>query len=224
MSNHLNEIKRQGFARFATRPSEKYRNPGGHERFGPVPMPMTTQVPLPFETATKARPHRPQSTVARPPNSNTVVAPSLDMTMNIRGGSGPPSPPPQSRPARASRNRTLAWLAGSKPVKHSATRYRRSEALALTEGDREYTIKNANALLLRGYGVAEENGEVTFQPRRTLDQYFYSHLDNTAHRDKDQVVYRYTKTEDPKIFMVDQMWLWIINGGLCNPTASHYSR
>lgn len=55
------------------------------------------------------------------------------------------------------------------------------------------------------------------QPRRTLDQYFYSHLDNTAHRDKDQVVYRYTKDEEPKIFMVDQMWLWIINGGLSSP-------
>lgn len=59
------------------------------------------------------------------------------------------------------------------------------------------------------------------QPRRTLDQYFYSHLDNTAHRDKDQVVYRYTESEDPKIFMVDQMWMWIINGGLYNTGPRH---
>ncbi|KAF3761449.1 hypothetical protein M406DRAFT_74401 [Cryphonectria parasitica EP155] len=47
------------------------------------------------------------------------------------------------------------------------------------------------------------------------DQYFYSHLDDISRRDQDQVVYRYTKQEGlPKIFMVDQMWLWVINGGM----------
>lgn len=51
--------------------------------------------------------------------------------------------------------------------------------------------------------------------RRTLDQFFYPNID-TRTRDQDQVVYRYqTKTPyghwmEPKIFMVDQLWMWIL--------------
>ena len=57
--------------------------------------------------------------------------------------------------------------------------------------------------------------------RRTLDQYFYPNID-TRYRDQDQVVYRYqtkvqdgnTVSKDPKIFMVDQLWMWILGGKL----------
>jgi hypothetical protein len=51
-------------------------------------------------------------------------------------------------------------------------------------------------------------------PRRTLDQFYYNPLD-TRQRDSDQVVYRYTKatSETPKMLMVDQLWLWILNDG-----------
>lgn len=52
--------------------------------------------------------------------------------------------------------------------------------------------------------------------RRTLDQFFYPNID-TQSRDQDQVVYRYqTKGEvsDPKIFMVDQLWMWILGTNL----------
>ncbi|KAJ5819343.1 hypothetical protein N7474_004934 [Penicillium riverlandense] len=57
--------------------------------------------------------------------------------------------------------------------------------------------------------------------RRTLDQFFYPNID-TQSRDQDQVVYRYqTKgpgragtSEDPKIFMVDQLWMWILGTNL----------
>lgn len=53
--------------------------------------------------------------------------------------------------------------------------------------------------------------------RRTLDQYFYTTLDNTDARDQGQVVYRYTKSAGPLVkpivLMVDQLWLWILNGG-----------
>lgn len=45
-------------------------------------------------------------------------------------------------------------------------------------------------------------------------------LSNTKKRDKDQVVYRHTKRsdkkkgkKDPKIIMVDQLWLWVIPAG-----------
>lgn len=54
--------------------------------------------------------------------------------------------------------------------------------------------------------------------RRTLDQFYYSML-NTSRRDGDQVVYRHAQargavTDDVKILMVDQLWLWIIGGTL----------
>ncbi|OGM44005.1 ankyrin repeat protein [Aspergillus bombycis] len=57
--------------------------------------------------------------------------------------------------------------------------------------------------------------------RRTLDQFFYPNID-TQTRDQDQVVYRYqTKGQgqerygtEPKIFMVDQLWMWIMGTDL----------
>lgn len=53
--------------------------------------------------------------------------------------------------------------------------------------------------------------------RRTLDQFFYPNID-TQSRDQDQVVYRYqtkgSRTPEPKIFMVDQLWMWILGPSL----------
>lgn len=80
---------------------------------------------------------------------------------------------------------------------------------------------NPNELHIRGYGVSEVNGQIPFQPRLSLDQYYYSQLENTAARDQDQVVYRYTNnpqnSTEAKIFMVDQLWMWLINGGMDEP-------
>ena len=55
--------------------------------------------------------------------------------------------------------------------------------------------------------------------RRTLDQYYY-HAISTKDRDIDQVVYRYTQEygrdngKDKKVYMVDQLWLWILDKDL----------
>ena len=57
--------------------------------------------------------------------------------------------------------------------------------------------------------------------RRTLDQSFYHNID-TESRDHDQVVYRYQlkgkrhddPDVDPKIVMVDQLWMWILGKNL----------
>lgn len=55
--------------------------------------------------------------------------------------------------------------------------------------------------------------------RRTLDQSFYHNIDTQA-RDRDQVIYRYqlksnkVDSIDPKIFMVDQLWMWILGKDL----------
>lgn len=74
-------------------------------------------------------------------------------------------------------------------------------------------------MLIQGYLKSGAGGEVPpLQIRRTLDHYFYSHLDNTSKRDSDQVVQRYTSKimdMEPKMFMVDQLWLWILDNGMC---------
>jgi ankyrin repeat protein/Mg2+ and Co2+ transporter CorA len=57
--------------------------------------------------------------------------------------------------------------------------------------------------------------------RRTLDQFFYHNID-TQSRDCDQVVYRYQTRGrdqedpriDPKVFMVDQLWMWTLGKDL----------
>jgi len=72
-------------------------------------------------------------------------------------------------------------------------------------------------ILIKAYSLPSDVGQVApLQLRRTLDQYFYTHLASTYERDMDQVVLRYTQEGagvEPKIFMVDQLWLWILNGG-----------
>jgi hypothetical protein len=90
-----------------------------------------------------------------------------------------------------------------------------------------------------------------YHPRRTLDQSYYWTLQSTKKRDRDQVIYRGTapkkdvmhkfhcKTEKddppcrqcyddirkvPRVIMVDQLWLWILDGSkLCKLSASSLS-
>ncbi|KAK7974381.1 hypothetical protein PG989_016229 [Apiospora arundinis] len=74
-----------------------------------------------------------------------------------------------------------------------------------------------------GYmNTAPNDEEMHFQLRRTLDQYFFPGLDTTG-RDQDQVVYRYTKERypEPRLFMVDQLWLWVLNGDTLITCASN---
>ena len=62
---------------------------------------------------------------------------------------------------------------------------------------------------------------VSLHVRRTLDQSFYHNID-TESRDQDQVVYRYQMKGrdehddafDPKVLMVDQLWMWILGKDL----------
>ena len=76
-------------------------------------------------------------------------------------------------------------------------------------------LEDLDKHLIRGYLLPTKPGEAPpLQLRRTLDQYFYTHLASTSERDSDQVVFRYTSQgPEPKMFMVDQLWLWILNDG-----------
>lgn len=66
-------------------------------------------------------------------------------------------------------------------------------------------------MLIQAYLHSTHNLHV----RRTLDQYYY-HAISTEDRDTDQVVYRYTrdKGKEKKLYMVDQLWLWILDKDL----------
>lgn len=58
--------------------------------------------------------------------------------------------------------------------------------------------------------------------RRTLDQYYYHTLQSTNERDLDQVVTRYQdkKGLGPKVItMVDQLWLWVLEGVANQPAT-----
>lgn len=79
------------------------------------------------------------------------------------------------------------------------------------------------------------HGDAPLHPRRTLDQSYYGALKNTGTRDRDQVVYRATTPQPhdcyehldertgkcrqcledikkvPRLIMVDQLWLWILD-------------
>ena len=51
--------------------------------------------------------------------------------------------------------------------------------------------------------------------RRTLYQYYYNTISDTAKIDEEQVIMRYLidlKLDPKAITMVDQMWLWVLNG------------
>lgn len=228
MSRRLNRIKLKAFAKSRTRHFGVHGDLRGNLAggAGPARMPMTTQIPTSFGTDKIFPVPSPPSMLAQPPNPGVTMAPPPDMTatMDIRGGSAPPSPTPQLHPPKPLKQQTLAWFAGRKQFKSRPKPGFWVGAPGPLGQDLEHVPENSNVHLLRGYAVAEEDGQVPLQPRRTLDQYFYSHLDNTARRDKDQVVYRYTKNEEPKIFMVDQMWLWIINGGLSHPNHSRLTK
>lgn len=107
-------------------------------------------------------------------------------------------------------NRIVNWFAGGKSTKRKDLQQETQEEEPVLGLKRQ----NPHVALIRGYASGNDPTSVSLQPRRTLDQYFYSHLDSTADRDSDQVVYRYTRDhEQPKLFMVDQLWLWVLNGG-----------
>lgn len=67
--------------------------------------------------------------------------------------------------------------------------------------------------LLSRDSKAGKAAEPLLHIRRTLDQSYFLHLKDTTQRDRDQVVYRATKTQGnlARVVMVDQLWLWILD-------------
>jgi hypothetical protein len=62
--------------------------------------------------------------------------------------------------------------------------------------------------------LAYINEPLPLHVRRTLDQFLYETLpdDRIRIRDLDQVLWRHTQQDtEPRILMVDQLWLWLID-------------
>ena len=105
--------------------------------------------------------------------------------------------------------------------------YRAQTLKEMEKHDRQYAkaavrrAETCDEMLLRAHlGGSTANLHV----RRTLDQFFYHNID-TRSRDQDQVVYRYQAEKakrlalpedeiDPKVFMVDQLWMWVLGADL----------
>lgn len=102
------------------------------------------------------------------------------------------------------------------PYLHYETHKKRKEMSnvikrATSKSERLPIGRTCDEMLIQAYLHSTHN----LQIRRTLDQFYY-HAISTDDRDEDQVVYRYTKEKgkEIKIFMVDQLWLWILNDDL----------
>ncbi|OTB15425.1 hypothetical protein K445DRAFT_318277 [Daldinia sp. EC12] len=144
---------------------------------------------------------------------------------------GPPGNPPHRQDSSVNSSNTksqgpLAWgtpgFAPSNgkivlfmPFLHYETDERRRKMSSAIRNayERRHLIETSSrdSLIIHAY----LNSNPPLHPRRTLDQFFYHGIDTSA-RDTDQVVYRYCKrySLEPKVFMVDQLWLWIIGKDL----------
>jgi hypothetical protein len=72
--------------------------------------------------------------------------------------------------------------------------------------------------LLRAYLRPSHTKQTSnFHVRRTLDQYNYT-FRGTKARDKDQLVYRNTGPNHERLFMVEELWLWILDESVSSRT------
>lgn len=68
--------------------------------------------------------------------------------------------------------------------------------------------------LISGYFQNTASDRIAgLQPRRSLDDYFFTHLQGSGMKDTSQVLWRFFnfRGQEPKIFMVDQLWMWILD-------------
>ncbi|KIW02552.1 hypothetical protein, variant [Verruconis gallopava] len=125
-----------------------------------------------------------------------------------------PSGAPKNAPSTPGANGKIVLFMPFLHYESDGKRRRMAEAVQLArrhDADLESIPAKACAddLLIKAY----LNHEPPLHVRRTLDQFFYHSID-TSERDVDQVVYRHfkrnLKDKEPMVFMVDQLWMWIL--------------
>lgn len=167
-------------------------------------------------------------TPSRQPDHNirrTAMSSSLTESGHLRS----PGSPGRKDPTASAKGNIFTFM----PYLHFETDRRRQEMQAAI--DRSQILKQRDGhegrimkpvlprastydeMLLRAHLTSSQ---VSLHVRRTLDQFFYHNID-TQSRDRDQVVYRYQckdaddeRDVDPKIFMVDQLWMWTLGKDL----------
>jgi ankyrin repeat protein/Mg2+ and Co2+ transporter CorA len=154
--------------------------------------------------------------------------PTMNSSISNSGYLRSPGSPARKDPTAVAKGNIFAFM----PYLHFETDRKRQEmqaAIARAEilKDRDKhegrimkpVIQQASSydeMLLRAHLTGSQ---VSLHVRRTLDQFFYHNID-TQSRDCDQVVYRYQCKSadehdvDPKIFMVDQLWMWTLGKDL----------
>jgi ankyrin repeat protein len=162
------------------------------------------------------------------PSDHHVKRPTMSSSLTSSGHLRGPGSPGRQDPTSGMKGNIFTFM----PYLHFETDRRRQEMQAAI--DRAQILKERkkhdgrvtrpiiqraatyDEMLLRAYLTSSQ---VSLHVRRTLDQSFYHNID-TQSRDRDQVVYRYQckgadeRDVDPKIFMVDQMWLWTLGKDL----------
>ncbi|KAK4508717.1 hypothetical protein PRZ48_002456 [Zasmidium cellare] len=204
--------------------SSKQRAKGGKQRDDGIP-----EISEPGSPITKAG----KPTIQRKETSSTVAASesSTSSKSNKPNGSQPKIPrTPRKTMARkdSTTGNTAATTEKSRssniflflPYLHFETDRRRREMQNVLENPD--CLQNldlstrADEILFRAH-LARTNSFL--HVRRTLDQFFYHNID-TRTRDCDQVVFRFQQKHhkdpeyEPKIFMVDQLWMWILGKDL----------
>jgi Mg2+ and Co2+ transporter CorA len=154
--------------------------------------------------------------------------PNMSSSLNSSGHLRSPGSPGKKDPTLVAKGNIFAFM----PYLHFETDRKRQEMQAaitraelIKERDKhdgrimKPVIQRASTydeMLLRAHLTGSQ---VSLHVRRTLDQFFYHNID-TQSRDRDQVVYRYQckrtdeRSVDPKIFMVDQLWMWTLGKDL----------
>ncbi|KAI4624869.1 uncharacterized protein J4E87_005350 [Alternaria ethzedia] len=149
-------------------------------------------------------------------------------SLNNSGYLRSPGSPGRKDPTTVAKGNIFSFM----PYLHFETDRRRQEmqaAISRTQKMKEreknegatskpqyYRASTYDEMLFRAHLTSSQ---VSLHVRRTLDQFFYHNID-TQSRDRDQVVYRYQcksnepQHVDPKIFMVDQLWMWTLGKDL----------
>lgn len=167
-------------------------------------------------------------TPTKPPDHHTRKS-NMSSSLTKSGHLRSPGSPGRKDPTSSAKGNIFSFM----PYLHFETDKRRQEmqaAIARLQAVKELekpdgrflkpVVQRASTydeMLLRAH---ISSSQVSLHVRRTLDQFFYHNID-TQSRDRDQVVYRYQRNKssdprnvDPKIFMVDQLWMWTLGKDL----------
>nr|KMM70937.1 ankyrin repeat and SOCS box protein 10 [Coccidioides posadasii RMSCC 3488] len=157
---------------------------------------------------------------------STKTSPMVDNTSGSLGRSPPPTVPAveentegsvasQQNPSQ--RSGRSFWGLSTDDVDNLNFRAEETAFRTRNGGDQTADLMNIDEHLVKGYFSPSNPGDSPLQLRRTLDQYFYTHLAHMSERNTGgQVIQRYTQEHfsEPKMWMVDQLWLWILNNAI----------